>query len=294
MTDRHRQRTARPRRARPRFLADKSIGVVGLGQIGGSIIRRLARYRPSLTLYATDRDQRLAARVRRYARWRESLTELVELCDIIVLAIPVPAILGALPQIGGSLRRHTPRRRPVVIDTGTAKHRIMVAARRQERWFEFAGLHPLAGSEQSGWGGSRSRLFAGRPMIVCPTDSKRATRAAREMIGLLGGYPIPMDAQQHDRLAAIAIGLPHVLAYLALNLGRSARVPNPLEGGSWASLTRVAASNPDMVAGFLAANATAHARVIRDLRTRLDEIIAILQRGDVVPDDLRRLLRRKE
>ncbi|MEW5702498.1 MAG: prephenate dehydrogenase/arogenate dehydrogenase family protein [Candidatus Zixiibacteriota bacterium] len=262
---------------RPRVLAGCCVGIVGLGQIGGSMARRLSRFRPSLILYGTDTRHAVARSASRFCAWRGSLARLVEQSDLVVLSVPVPEILRLLPQLTLLAARRSRRRRLLVVDTGTVKAAIMRAAQRQAHVFDFVGMHPLAGTERRRWAASDAGLFLGRPIVYCPCRSARATARARELIGLLGGRPVRMDAATHDRLVATTIGLPHILAYAAGGLALSGRKSNPLRGGSWSSLTRVAASDPAMVAGFLAYNAGMQravlARLLRRART-MDEALA--------------------
>jgi prephenate dehydrogenase len=90
-----------------------------------------------------------------------------------------------------------------------------------------------------------------------------------------------MDAGDHDGFAAEAIGLPHILAFAATGLASPVRRDNPLKGGSWRSLTRVAASSPEMAAGFLHENRDRQLRVLALFRKRLDALARALSRPTV-------------
>jgi len=252
----------------PNHLRNKSIAVIGLGQIGGSIVKRLSPLRPAITLLAHDRDRRLASKAARYATWITDLKQLVAQSDLIILAVPVPAIIALLDQIA-ELRE--PRRsRPLVMDTGTVKHLIQQAALKHKSRFDYIGLHPLAGSEGEGWKSSRPDLFEGRT-IICTNASAVRRPQTRELISILGASMTTMAARMHDRLVAEAIGLPHILAFAAQGMSSS----NPLRAGSWASLTRVAASNPEMVAAFLSTNASEQNKAI----ARFEKELARLKRA---------------
>ena len=277
----HHARTPSPRRHAPvRLLNHAAIGVVGTGQIGGSLLRALGVYRPALDLFAFDARPALAARVRRHAVWCPTLAELVCRCDMVVLAVPVQDVVRLLPAIANAAAVRHLCRRLVVCDTATVKSRVVAAAAACADAFAFVGLHPLAGTERSGWEGADPDLFVGRPFVFCPGD-RRATVLARELIALVGGVPVTMRADDHDRRAATGIGLPHALAFAAAGLP-SPPSPGPsLRGGSWNSLTRVSASNPSMVAGFLQANVRHQRRALRQLRARLDVVDRLLKSGSL-------------
>jgi len=278
------------RTAKLRYLEGQTVGVVGLGQIGSSIIRRLAPLRPSIQIIGTDRDQSLAANARRYCRWRSTLDDVVALSDVLILAVPVPAIIKLFPGIAAASLKRDPAARLLVTDTGTIKSPVAKAAKRYHRHFDYIGIHPLSGGERNGWQAGKANLFVGDKIVCCGRGAERKVRIAHELIALLGATPVTIDAATHDRMIATTIGLPHLLAYAVQGLPRRAADVERLHGRSWGSLTRVAASDPAMVAGFLFTNAREQARIARAFRHRLDQLIAAL--NDPTGRKLESLLRR--
>lgn len=274
----------------PHLLAGKTLGVVGLGQMGGSLVKCLSRYHADLTRIGTDRNPRLGTQVRRYGRFTASLEEIVVQSDVLVLAVPVPEILTLLPKIARLTRERLRASRLLVTDTGTVKRPVLMAAERCRTHFDFVGMHPLAGTHTSGWKGSRADLFTGAPIFYCGPNRGRGVRWIRELIGLLGATPIPIPARQHDQMIGTTIGLPHLLAYAAEGLAREGNVPAIFKGRSWGSLTRVAASDPAMVAGFLTTNRASVTQSARQVMRRVSLLLAALK--DPTGKELLLLLRR--
>lgn len=254
-----------------RRLRNHAVGIVGLGQIGGSLFKALSRYRPDLQLYGHDARAEYAAAVRRYGRWCGDLDDLIDACDVVVLAVPADAIITLLPVIAARVQHRPHRRRLLVCDTGTIKAPVVSAARVWRERFDFVGTHPIAGSAHAAWDSADESTFRDHPWVVCPA-APRADARARELVRLAGGTPVVIDARLHDAIVAEAIGAPHVLAYAAAGALRRAGRQDALRGGSWRSLTRVSASDPRMVAGFLHGNAANQIRALRDLRTALDRV----------------------
>jgi len=262
-----------------RHLAGGTIGIVGAGQVGGSLVQRLGLLRPAITVIATDRNATLAAKVRRHARWRKSIESVVVESDLVVLAVPGPAIVRLLGDVARYAARRRSRRRLLVLDTGTIKGPVVAAAAKHADTFDFVGLHPIAGVEHNGWQAARADMFERQTVIYCPA-APRATAIAREFIRLIGAHPVPMDPGAHDARVAEGIGLPHIVAFAAA--GAIAGTPaHRLRAGSWRSLTRVAVSDTAMVAGFLAGNAGAQLPVLRRFQARLAEIERRLEDGSV-------------
>jgi len=265
----------------PAALGGRVVGIIGLGLIGGSIARRLAAVLPG-RVAAFDRDAALRRRSRGVVRWCASLDELVCTSDLVVLAVPVPAIVSLLPDVARAAVARARRARLIVSDVGSIKAPVVRAAAVCRHQFDFVGLHPIAGGEVNGWQASQASLFEDRPFIYCPAGP-RPDRVARGLIAALGGVAVAMDPVEHDRMAAETIGLPHLLAFAASGLRPPATAPHPMRGTSWAGLTRVSVSDPDFVAGLLFANAADQRRVLRVFRTRLARLEQLLAQSTAAP-----------
>jgi len=107
---------------------------------------------------------------------------------------------------------------------------------------------------------------------------------ARAVVDAVGARPVEMTAEEHDRTVAIASHLPHAVAFaLAAAAGDAARTDadalalREIVSTGFRSTTRLAGSDPRMVAGFLRANA-AHVRgAIARFRVALDDLDASLE-----------------
>lgn len=233
------------------------VAVVGLGQIGGSVAWCLKRRRRAY-LVGCDREPAVLARARRMGLAHEYTRDVARAlsgADIVLLALPVAGIVSVLsdphlPWESGTL----------VMDVGSTKRLILEAADRRVPALRFVGSHPLAGSEKAGLAGAHPDLFAGAafPLIrgrhATPTDVRRA----RALVRALDGRPWNLDAETHDRITALTIGLPHVLAILLRNVYETERRSDPrvelLTGSSLRSAVRVSHSDPVMVSDLITSN----------------------------------------
>lgn len=223
------------------------VGIVGLGLIGGSFARALAR--GGREVYAFDQD----ADIVRFASidvCAGGLTdEIVPACELIVLACYPKACTDWLEA-----HAHLVSPDAIVIDTGGVKRAICERAFPVARavGITFLGCHPMAGTQFSGYAHSRANLFEGAPMVVCPPPDVRGVRCLAlvdRLEGLLGpcGFSrfTVTTPERHDEVIAYTSQLAHVVS--------NAYVKSPTLGlregfsaGSYKDLTRVAQLNPKM------------------------------------------------
>ena len=233
--------------AQPSQMVAGRVGVVGLGLIGGSIARAMARGGHEVYAFDLNADIETFAAIETTAG---TLTdELVPTCELIVLACYPKACVDWL-------REHADLVSPdaIVIDTGGVKRSICEPCFEiaREAGITFVGCHPMAGTQFSGYAHSRANMFEGAPMVVCPAPEVRGVECLTlvdRLEGLLS--PCGFDKftvttpERHDEVIAYTSQLAHVVsnAYvksptLALRQGFAA--------GSYRDLTRVARLNPTM------------------------------------------------
>lgn len=253
----------------------RSVGIVGLGLIGGSIARDLLGRGVRVLGYDRDPEARRSA-AGEGIQAVESI-EAVGAVELVVIAVPVsagPSVLAALvPHVG---------RARLVMDVGSTKRAIVGAAEALGVGERFVGCHPLAGDHRAGWTAARAGLFAGAPVHLCPTvtTSPEALDLARELWISLGGRPEVTDAAEHDRRLAWSSHLPQIVSTtLALAL-RGAGVERGELGPGGRDVTRLAGSSPEMWTGVAVENADALGKAIAAMEARLAELRGMLERGD--------------
>lgn len=261
--------------------AFRSVGIAGLGLIGGSIALAIRERWPAVRLVGVDRPHVLAHAAGVVDRAAATVAELGE-TDLVVLAAPVRQNAELLAQLGPHLARHT-----LVTDVGGTKRGIVQAAAGLNLATRFIGGHPIGGAERGGFGFARPDLFVGRPWIFTPDDSHDPDALGR-LEGFahgLGAAPVvTLDAGRHDHLMAFLSHLPQLTASALMDVVGDAAGPAGLRlaGRGLTDTTRLASSpaavwrdicltNPDEIAGALDA-----------LITRLTELRADVRRGQAL------------
>jgi prephenate dehydratase len=259
-----------------------TVAIIGLGLIGGSLARDLSS--AGVRVIGYDRDaltlERAAAAGVVAAPLDESLRGLDE-ADIIVLAVPVDAARALLDLI--RVRAANAR---LITDVGSTKSAIASVAAAKGVADRFVGAHPLVGDDRAGWVASRTGLFAGARVYLCPTASasRGAVELAERLWRTVGAHTEPIDAHTHDRSLAWISHLPQLLATsLAIALDDAGFRPGDLGPGG-RSMTRLAASSPAMWGAIAATNRTLISDALAGLERTLARATATLQRGE--PEEL--------
>ena len=239
------------------------IAIIGLGLIGGSLARALKSADAALHISAADRDKQ-ALRSALEQQVIDQAGDLAGICsgaDLVIIAVPplaAPAVLRELEQ------HVTPR--TVITDVASAKAHLLETLATANAGFSRRVVpgHPLAGSEQSGFAASVAGLFRGRNVVLTPADGTDPEAIARvhNLWRMLGANVLAMSAARHDRILALTSHLPHLLAFALADLlarRETGQDVNHYAASGFADFTRLAASNPELWADIINANAAATA-----------------------------------
>jgi prephenate dehydrogenase len=264
------------------------VAVIGLGLIGGSLLRALAAAGHRVLGYDADPATRAtartaAARAPAATRWQvtAAVRDAVAGAELVVVAVPLPAVADVLDELvdagyAGLVTDVTSVKAPVrdLVD----RH----LNRRHSRLAGFVGGHPMTGRETSGFAASDPGLFDGCAWVLCVEPRQTQVGDWLELAALLtglGARVVPAAADEHDRAVAAVSHVPHLLA-AALAGSATEPLAATLAAGSFRDGTRVAVSRPDLVAAMCGGNAAA-------VGPALDAVLDALgrARGALAADD---------
>jgi prephenate dehydrogenase len=246
--------------------------------IGGSVLQALARGGYRVVGYDSDPDEAALVRGAGY-QLAGSAVEAVTGADLVVLAMPLPNLPGALDEIRPAVEPTA-----VVTDVGTLKTPVLPLIAKRLPGCRFVGGHPLAGTEQSGFLASNPMLFRDAPwsLVLEPDTDLEAWLAVAVLLCDLGARPVPTTAVEQDVAVARVIGLPHLLAEtLALTGLHGGELGLSLAAGSYTTGSRVARTRPDLVATWCDGN-TALVSALDDAIAWLASTRESLARGESV------------
>ena len=245
-----------------------TIGVVGLGLIGGSLCKALGANGHRILGWDTDEH------VRKYAALtgviREELTdERVPECDYLFLAVCPGAAVEALHRLAPAIRKET-----VVCDICGVKRAVCEPCFgiAEEYGFTYIGGHPMAGKQYSGIKYADADLFRGATMILVPKEHEDLFVVSRLSDLLRGAGFRSMTittADKHDEMIAFTSQLAHVVSNAYIKSPTAAEHLS-FSAGSYRDLTRVAKLNETMWTELFLDNAD-------HLGFELDNLIRSLQ-----------------
>lgn len=200
------------------------VGFIGIGLIGGSILKRLASCGVECFVY--DKNDSVINEAITLKNV-EKLTNFNNL-DIILLSLPPQACENFIKE------NHTKIGTILICDVCGVKNHIQNLADKYK--LNYCGIHPMAGREIGGFANSKENLFNGANVVI---TTENPPQIIYEVIHLLGfGKIVYSNPDKHDKIISYTSQLCHIVS--------NAYAKNPLvlecdgfTGGSFEDLTRV-------------------------------------------------------
>jgi prephenate dehydrogenase len=257
----------------------RSVGVVGVGLIGGSIALGALRAGYRVCLH----DQCAASMLQdgrfRAAQVVDDLEDLAAQSRVIFLATPISSISLVIARLGPFLGSEH-----IVSDVASVKGPVAkVIQGAIGNRSDYIPVHPMAGSERSGVGVARADLFDGAVTLLCSEFARDVANIAL-ITGFweeLGTKVFRTNAEHHDEMVAAMSHLPHLIAALLVaHVADSDSRALDLCGNGFRDLTRIASGAPGLWTDILLSNADTLARHLAAFRDLIDRTIPLLIRSD--------------
>ena len=253
-----------------------TVGIIGLGLIGGSMALDLKRRGFAATVLGVENDpvHSAAAEKMELVDRVVPMDECLRLSDIVVVAVPVGTAVRMVPQILDSFGSEGASGK-VVIDTCSTKGRICRQVKYHPLRGRYVATHPMAGTEYSGPWAAMTGLFDGRACIFADAEESdpQALALIERMYDTLNMRPIYMNADNHDVHTAYVSHISHVtsfaLALTVLEKEQDEKHIFDLASGGFSSTVRLAKSSSDMWVPILTQNRD---NVLKVIDTYLDKM----------------------
>jgi prephenate dehydrogenase len=266
-----------------------NVAVIGMGLIGGSLLRALAASGHWVIGYDLDPSTRAMARTAaaqapKDARWQvaASIADAVGTADLVVVATPLTAVAHVLDEVASAGFTG------LVPDVVSVKEpvRELVARRLRGAGLRLAGYvggHPMAGKETAGFAATDPALFHGCAWVLCLDDETNLDDwlTLARLVTSLSARVVPTTAEEHDRAVAAVSHVPHLLA-VALATAIADPLNATLAAGSFRDGTRVAGSAPELIASMCGGNAGPVLDALDEVLSQLEDIRDGLESDDPI------------
>ena len=265
-------------------LSFKNILVVGLGLIGGSILKTIKELNIPLEVYGLDLDEEVTKKANNIGLINNidnQLKKIEEDC-LIVFSVPSLSIERAFKLIEDSFNDE----KVIFTDTFSSKSKLLKFLESNTKIEEkFIMSHPIAGSEKSGLDNYNSLLFKDRLVVLLTLNGDRDNKKLNRVMNfwkLLGSKVAILDPEEHDKVFSKTSHLPHVIAfalmhYLEKELGHKVF---KYSGGSLENYTRIASSDPLMWKDIAVSNKEAVLEAIKGFKSSLNQMSKLIESED--------------
>ncbi len=265
----------------------KTVFIVGLGLIGGSLARALTT-KTEHRVIGMDRNPEVEQKALAAGAVHEIGTEEdIGRADLLFVCLYPQAVLDFVARNAARIPK-----RCIVTDVCGIKGTLCgeLAALAREWGFVFLGSHPMAGKEKAGFDASDDDLFLGASYLIVPCGAPAwAVDAVSDLALSLGCAGVRLTTpEEHDAMIAFTSQLPHALACAYV---LSPRCPGHagFSAGSYRDVSRVARINETLWSELFLDNRGPLLEEIHTLIANLDRISAALEARD--RDALAALLR---
>lgn len=234
-----------------------SVGIVGLGLIGGSIAKRLVDA-GSCKVYAYNRHQTMYSEAR--ALGITCVESVVDLARMQPNVLILCNSLASMPEVLGEISRGINKQRTTLTDVGSVKGLVREQVKAAGLGDCYIGAHPMAGSEFTGWQASSAELLRGALWAVSVDESSdfwRFLAILRVIVNLCGNRALVLNDSIHDASAALISHMPHVVSTALANVlceNENRNVALQMSAGSWRDMTRVALTDPNRTRAMVVEN----------------------------------------
>jgi len=203
--------------------------IIGIGRLGGSSLENLVEA-GVLTSSSTEVDKNINE------------------ASLIIIAAPVEQTKVILKKIEPFITENT-----IITDVGSTKSSVMNEAKfiLKDKFSQFIGSHPIAGSEKHGTSAAKNNLFQDKNIVLTPSNKNSLEQITQltKFWESMGGIVKSMKADEHDQIFSTVSHLPHLLAFGLVNLINNKENKSTLlnfAASGFRDFSRIAASSPEV------------------------------------------------
>jgi len=253
----------------------KSIAIIGLGLIGGSILKGLKG--KGFKLLGISRRKETIEQALKEKIIDEGSTSLDLACeaDLIFVCTPINKTIETIKILSLKVMPET-----IITDVASLKGDILDFVNENPSPLRFIGGHPMAGTENKGLDASLEALFDGAKWVLTPSkwSNQEDLNALSSVIEKLGAKIIVANSSKHDKAAAL---ISHFPLFLSQSLFKTvedysdkevSKLALVLAASGLRDMTRLASANPELSKDMLIKNKANILESLKEFKKFLDEL----------------------
>ncbi|MFD1038682.1 prephenate dehydrogenase [Virgibacillus byunsanensis] len=263
----------------------RTIFVIGLGLIGGSLAKCLAQSTDNHVIGFDINDQTV-----KYAHMHGIIDEIAsniqdasKRSDYIFLATPITQTIQLLHELDS----FTYDQNVVISDVSSVKTSVIhVAESLSNQRIAFIGGHPMAGSHKKGIQAAKEHLFENAIYVLTPGSKceERTVEVLKDVLKPTKSNFITLKPTEHDEMTAVVSHFPHLIASSLVHQAKKWEhthdyIPK-LAAGGFRDITRIASSNPDLWQDIFYHNRVKMSQLLQEWIDQMKDIKNLLERND--------------
>lgn len=261
----------------------ETVGIVGLGLLGGSLAKAFKNRVGSKKIVASNRNEdvlSLALSENVIDVGTTKIDESFSDCDIVFICTPVDTIFPFAKELTKFVKKGC-----IITDVGSTKGTIYENMKALGEEILFIGGHPMTGSEKFRYQASKEHIFENAYYIVAPAENVPQNEVERfkKALELIGSLPVEISPKEHDYVVAAISHVPHIIASCLVNNVKALDKNNHmrlLAAGGFKDITRIASSSPEMWQSICLENRDEILKVLSYYEQTLREFKSLISSND--------------
>ncbi|MCF7861594.1 prephenate dehydrogenase/arogenate dehydrogenase family protein [Candidatus Woesearchaeota archaeon] len=206
-------------------------------------------------------------------RFIHSNVELANICDIIVISVPMDVTMDVIREVAPHVRKES-----LLMDLTSLKSNE-VNVMLESSQCEVIGAHPVFGPTVSN--------FRKQVMVLCPGRGEKWMPIIRDMVESEGALVKVVTPDEHDYFMSVVQGLTHfssislcnALSNLNIDIEDSMKLSSPIYRLRMGTLGRILFQDPELYADIELRNPKIK-EIIREYKKSVDKLAGIIEDND--------------
>lgn len=233
------------------------IGIIGLGLIGGSILKSLKSQ--GYSLVGVSKSEETVQKVINSGITEHCSTDLSILknADIVFICTPINKVCQTLVDLSEIVSPNC-----IITDVASIKGSINKFAEELPEQLNFIGGHPMAGTENKGFDNAPENLYKGAKWVLTPmkTTKQDDLNKLSSIVKDMGAEVIVSDPITHDKAVSLISHMPLLLSQALFGVVKNyenkqvSELAMKLAASGFRDMTRISATNPELAEDMLFEN----------------------------------------